>query len=675
MLRPKLNFMTKVTILVVALILLTASAVGFTTFPRARNLILSNLLLVLRTDVEVNSVRLVAGIEALRNDAVFLSNLPEVQGVRRAIQAGGIDPLDLTPDALWRTQLIGIFSELLVSKPHYTRLQYISVQDGLELVHVERLGDAIQVLGRRELSIGVDTNYFLAAQALQTGEVFLSDIEPQVADEAETPIRVMYASTPIYSEDGSVFGVVIVGLNFDTVFDEMTALKKDSATLYVTDQAGGYLLNTADPALALELDGAARQHIQDAFGQLEPLFEPGNTLDELPASTATQASDTALHYKQVAFDSLNPDRYLGLAIAMPYSEIVGPLDRFVEQGVWITSLMVLGGIALALVVARLLIRPLYQIMTATREISAGRFDVHLSVQSGDEFAELAASFNQMAQAIHDRENELVELNASLEQRVAARTIELKAARDEALAAQRIAQENSRLKSEFLSTMSHELRTPMNAIEGFTGIMLRRMAGVEYNEKAERYLTKVQSNSRRLLSLINDFLDLSRIESGRLELAYLPLSPEEMVQKWREDLSVLAENKGLAFDVQIDPSLPETLYGDEESLSKIAINLVGNAIKFTEKGSVSLALNRQGDHMALIVSDTGIGIPPHARDFVFDEFRQVDQSSKRKYGGTGLGLAIVQKLAREMGGTVTLQSEIGIGSTFTVLLPIQQMEMA
>jgi signal transduction histidine kinase len=211
---------------------------------------------------------------------------------------------------------------------------------------------------------------------------------------------------------------------------------------------------------------------------------------------------------------------------------------------------------------------------------------------------------------------------------------------------------------------------MNAIEGFTGIILKRMAGIDYNDKAERYLNKIQSNSQRLLGLINDFLDLSRIESGRMELANMPMSPREMVQQWQSSLSSLAEQKGLTFEVLVDPDLPEVMYGDEESLSKIAINLAGNAIKFTEVGSVTLSLQRRGDQMQLEVQDTGIGIPPHAREFIFDEFRQVDQSSKRRYGGTGLGLAIVQKLAREMGGTVTLHSEVGIGSTFTVLLPIQ-----
>ncbi len=235
-------------------------------------------------------------------------------------------------------------------------------------------------------------------------------------------------------------------------------------------------------------------------------------------------------------------------------------------------------------------------------------------------------------------------------------------------ANRLAKENARLKSEFLATMSHELRTPMNAIEGFTSIMLSNM-GVELPPQGRKMLERVSLNSKRLLQLINDFLDLSRIESGRMELANMPMTPAALADKWRDALVVLAENKKLAFEVTVDPSLPTTLYGDEESLSKIVINLLSNAIKFTHQGKVALDLQNRGKEWAILVTDTGIGIPPHAREYIFDEFRQLDQSSKRLYGGTGLGLAIVQKLLRAMGGTVTVDSEVGKGSTFTVLLPL------
>jgi signal transduction histidine kinase len=238
------------------------------------------------------------------------------------------------------------------------------------------------------------------------------------------------------------------------------------------------------------------------------------------------------------------------------------------------------------------------------------------------------------------------------------------------AAKRLADENSRLKSEFLSTMSHELRTPLNAIEGFTGIVLNRIGGTDFNGKTERYLTRIRANSQRLLHLINDFLDLSRIEAGRLELANQPFSPHRLAERWQDEIGILAEKKGLQFELDYDSALPETAYGDEEAISKIALNLLGNAIKFTEQGKVKLTLTRNSDMWDMAVEDTGIGIPPHAREFIFEEFRQADQSSSRKYGGTGLGLAIVQKYARAMGGSVNVKSELGKGSTFTVSLPLK-----
>ncbi len=412
----------------------------------------------------------------------------------------------------------------------------------------------------------------------------------------------------------------------------------------------------------------------ETYGQ--DLIDITTSILELDESGAAieDIADVRANFEQAEIDFLSA---VDEAIDLERQELIdgqAEVENNISNAINTISLIMVGTIVLVVVltfyVLRSISQPISNLIITANKLREGDLSARSEIVSHDEFGLFGAAFNQMAGDIQTRQSQLVELNHTLEDRVAERTSDLKIARDEALAAQRIANENSRLKSEFLSMMSHELRTPMNAIEGFTGIMLKRMAGVEYNDKAERYLKKVQSNSHRLLGLINDFLDLSRIESGRLELANLPMSPKDMAQKWQENLSVLADNKNLVFDVSVDPNLPETIFGDEESISKIAINLVGNAIKFTETGSVTLSLQQQGQQMAIEVHDTGVGIPPHARDFVFEEFRQVDQSSKRKHGGTGLGLAIVQKLAREMGGTVTLQSEVGVGSTFTVLLPIQ-----
>jgi signal transduction histidine kinase len=315
-------------------------------------------------------------------------------------------------------------------------------------------------------------------------------------------------------------------------------------------------------------------------------------------------------------------------------------------------------------------RALNRLTKAAQSYAHGQYEARVNTRTLTEAAKVGQALNSMAEAVSAREADLKEMNQVLEKRILERTEDLRKARDEAVAASRLAHESARLKSEFLSTMSHELRTPLNAIEGFTSIMLSNM-GIDLNPRAKTMIERISANSKRLLALINDFLDLSRIESGRLDLVKSPIAMDNLLQRWVSQVNVLAEQKKLAFIVEIDPQMPDVVLGDEEALTKIVVNLLSNAFKFTQNGSVSLRISPQADRFAIEVRDSGIGIPSHAREYIFEEFRQVDGSSKRKYGGTGLGLAIVQKLARAMGGIVTVQSELTVGSTFTVTLPLEQ----
>jgi signal transduction histidine kinase len=186
------------------------------------------------------------------------------------------------------------------------------------------------------------------------------------------------------------------------------------------------------------------------------------------------------------------------------------------------------------------------------------------------------------------------------------------------------------------------------------------------------LTRISSNSRRLQSLVNDILDLSRIEEGRTEILPAPVSPADLARQWQEDMSVLAHNKHLSFRVMVDPELPPMIKQDRYALTKITTNLLSNAIKFTSDGWVSLNLQRDGDHLQIIVADSGIGIPPYAQEYIFDMFRQLDGTTTRQYGGSGLGLSLVQKLTRMLGGSIFLESDVGMGSTFTVTLPLNEV---
>jgi PAS domain S-box-containing protein len=255
-----------------------------------------------------------------------------------------------------------------------------------------------------------------------------------------------------------------------------------------------------------------------------------------------------------------------------------------------------------------------------------------------------------------------------EQRIQSQNEALVRTNDELGRARKQAETATQLKSEFLATMSHEFRTPLNAIIGYTEIQLAGMTGELSGEQRE-YQDRILANAEHLLALINDVLDLSKIEAGRMELIRNPFNVKDWMNEIVAQNRVLAEGKGLGFEVDIDAQLPETIVGDAARLKQIVINLVSNAIKFTEKGAVKVRIGADGaENWQIAVSDTGMGVPAHAQETIFEEFRQVDGTSSRAHGGTGLGLAIVKKLVLLMGGKIHLKSDIGAGSTFTVTIP-------
>jgi PAS domain S-box-containing protein len=266
----------------------------------------------------------------------------------------------------------------------------------------------------------------------------------------------------------------------------------------------------------------------------------------------------------------------------------------------------------------------------------------------------------------EAERRLVELNETLEQRVDDRTRELHHALVRAEAADQV-------KSAFLATMSHELRTPLNSIIGFTGILLQGLAGPLEPEQAKQ-LGMVQSSARHLLELINDVLDLSKIEAGQLEVRTAPFDLREVLERAVAIVRPAADAAGLSLDLTTADPLPPVV-GDGRRLQQVLLNLLTNAIKFTEDGGVSLdvEIDRSGgaDHprVLLRVRDTGVGIDPQHWGQLFDPFRQIDSGLDRRHEGTGLGLAISQRLCALMGGSIQVDSTVGVGSEFTVSIPV------
>jgi signal transduction histidine kinase len=223
------------------------------------------------------------------------------------------------------------------------------------------------------------------------------------------------------------------------------------------------------------------------------------------------------------------------------------------------------------------------------------------------------------------------------------------------------------KSQFLANMSHELRTPLNAILGYTELIIDGIYG-ETPEKAQTVLKRVESNGKHLLSLINDVLDLSKIEAGQLKLALANYSVKDVVYNVFSAVEPLAMKKRLNFKVDVPPDIP-TGHGDEHRLTQVLLNLVGNAIKFTDTGEVEIRVAAANGSFSVAVYDTGPGIAAADQAKLFEEFQQADNSITKAKGGTGLGLAISKRIIELHGGSIALESSIGQGSTFTFTLPI------
>jgi len=261
--------------------------------------------------------------------------------------------------------------------------------------------------------------------------------------------------------------------------------------------------------------------------------------------------------------------------------------------------------------------------------------------------------------VNARTRELQQINQEMEQRIVERTAELAAAKEQAEVA-------DNLKSAFLATMSHELRTPLNSIIGFTGIILRERVG-PLNDEQKKQLNMVRNSSQHLLALINDVLDISKIEAGQLQLASEEMDLPQSIEKAVQSTRPLADSKRLELGFDISPEI-KTIAGDVRRVEQILLNLLSNAIKFTEKGSVRIVCEADAGNIIFKVVDTGIGIKGEDMETIFKSFRQIDSGLSRKYEGTGLGLSISKKLVELMGGKIWVTSVWGSGSTFGFSLP-------
>ena len=519
------------------------------------------------------------------------------------------------------------------------RLQFLrpllTLADITDVAYLDSSGRETQRIGRLQLDGGRQIDFssdpkFVTARS---GKTYFSPV--YFRDESEPYLTIAVA------ERAADPGVVVAELNLKFVAEVVATITVgDAGRAYVVDERGQLI---AHPDLSLVLrrtDLAALPQVAEAIARR----------GSAAGGQAMTARDLAGNDVLTAYDSI-PSVGWVVFVEQPLAEAFGPIYDSILRSVGLLIVGLLTAVVASVLLARGLARPIRALEAGAARIGAGALEERIEVRTGDELESLAEAFNMMAA-------QLRESYTNLEQRIEERTRELAQANTMLAVA-------SQHKSEFLSRTSHELRTPLNAIIGFSGVLLNGSYG-SLNEKQRDYLQDVLASGQHLLALINDILDLAKVEAGRMEL---DLSSFSLPDALRSGVTIVRERAslhGITVTVTCDEGL-EAIRGDARKIRQVIFNLLANAVKFTpDGGRIDVTAHAPAGEVRVAVRDTGVGIAPEDQVHLFEEFRQT--ANARAQEGTGLGLSLTKRFVELHGGRIWVESELGRGSTFTFTLP-------
>ncbi|TPQ40867.1 ATPase [Bradyrhizobium guangdongense] len=460
---------------------------------------------------------------------------------------------------------------------------------------------------------------------------------------------------------GSEPEVAIAEVNLRFIWDLVSRIKVgNTGKAYVVDRKG-QLIAHPDlwPALR-QTDLSADPDVRNALAGMAP--PAGGTVKE------------DLSHQQVlsTYATVAPLGWL-VFVELPLSEAYAPIYASIGRSAFLLVVLLGFAVLAALLLSRRMVVPIRMLTQGARRIGSGDLEQRLAIKTGDELEGLGDQFNRMA--AHLRES-----YATLERKVTERTAELEKARDQALAehsaaerARRAAVHANETKSRFLAVVSHELRTPLNGVMG----VLQLLDDGSLSETQRRSLGTAATSGETLIALVDAILEYARLEASTEALEQRDFRLDQLVEAAAELMRPQAQAKGLAFNLTCDVTVDTYVHGDPVRLNRVLLNLIGNAVKFTPKGTIDLTAAVEPHQGALLlrfaVADTGIGIAPDMHERIFEDFVQADDSIARRFGGTGLGLAIARRLTRLMGGDLTVESAAGAGATFRLTVPLAPAE--
>ena len=553
-------------------------------------------------EVSLIAQQIDARIRATGRQCGLVARLPGIQGMDAASSA--------------------LLAELLRESPYYVNL---AIADASGRV----VSSALPFSG--ELSVG-DRTFFtraVKARAFAVGEFYHNPISPRTA---------LNMGCPLFSEDGAIRGVLWASLSLDWTSDVLDAAQlSPGAVLLILDRHGTVLMRSIDPDTWIGRTADATQ----VFRQTAQLT-PGTAI-----ARGVDGVERMYAFTRVRTGEQDADAFLSIGI--PTATAEDAAWAALARNLGLLLLGALGCFGLAWFAAdRFFLRETRALLGTARRMKKGDLTARTGLPEGrGELREVARALDSGLEALSAAQAGMAEAQAS-------------------------AEAANRAKSAFLAVMSHEIRTPMNAIINMTGLAL----DAPLAPREQQYVSVAHGSARNLLAIINDILDFSKIEAEKLDLEKAPFSVRSVLDEVTETFRATVLEKHVELITAVAPDVPDGLMGDALRVRQVLTNLVGNAFKFTASGEVEVRVMAAGApaagpsasldrvRLAFAVRDTGIGIPPEQQGRLFEAFSQADTSTSRKHGGTGLGLAISRRLARMMGGDLTLQSRVGAGSTFT-----------
>jgi len=638
-------------------LLLPVFAIGYFSINFTSDYLQSDALKVVEQQAEITAKEIEKSLRVAESDIDFLSQSTTLKSLADARSRRSI--IEYT---IYRERLIEEFYNFANSKKSYSSVIYID-ESGKEVVKVVYNWNQTFIATTSALYDVSKEEYFIKTMVLPRGELYVSSLDLTSTITSESGDLIVHYAKPVFDSNGIRRGVVLTSFPAQRVLSPILELSaRSNLNTFILNKQGYYISKVGTSTLSKPYyAGESFIDQYKAQGFLKILSGTSGTISE--------GSDEIIAYSPVFPSSTNKGNFWIVVVTYSTHTLFKPIKVFENNIILIVMPTILIAVFFGVLMADRITRPLRKLVYATRSLAEGDLNPKIDIHSEDEVGELAKSFGEMSK-------DLKKSYEDLERKVKERTLELQKANKklsetnmELVELNKKISEANKLKSQFLANITHELRTPLTSIIGFSEVVLNE---AKLNEEQTDYLDTILRNGEILLKLINDILELSRLDAGKSKLYLTEFNLQDAINKTLKIVSPLSKDKNIWISLNVKDI--DNIVADEDKVIEILLNLLTNAIKFNvENGKISVRVFKVDDNARIEIQDTGIGISKEELDVIFDEFRQLDSSETKSYKGTGLGLSISRHYVELHKGLIWAESEPGKGSTFIVEIPINAEE--